>query len=165
MAETRSGPPTVRRAARALVIDDSKRLLLFRGELPELAPWWFAPGGALEPHETHEAALVRELGEETGLAIDVATLSGAVWTRDYLFNWQGRVERHLERFFLVRVAQTDVDTSRFEATEAGVIRAHRWWHLDEIRASPERFSPEHLAEHLEPLLQGNLPAKPVELGK
>jgi 8-oxo-dGTP pyrophosphatase MutT (NUDIX family) len=165
MAEALRRPPTVRRAARALVIDDSKRLLLFRGELPELVHWWFAPGGALEPHETHEAALVRELREETGLAIDVATLSGAVWTRDHLFNWKGKVERHLERFFLVPISHYDVDTSNFETTEVGVIRDHRWWRLEEIQTSRELFAPRRLAEHIAPLLGGTIPQQPVEVGE
>jgi 8-oxo-dGTP pyrophosphatase MutT (NUDIX family) len=155
--------PPVRPAARALVVDDSLRLLLFRGELPDRAPWWFAPGGAVERDETHEAALVRELREETGIGVELATLSAPVWTRDYLFTWRGQVERHLERFYLVRVTDHDVDTSEFEPTEAGVIRAHRWWTLDDIRTSQERFSPAGLANHLEPLLKGNPPAEPVEL--
>jgi 8-oxo-dGTP pyrophosphatase MutT (NUDIX family) len=137
------------------------RLLLFRGELPDRAPWWFAPGGAVERDETHEGALVRELREETGIVLDVTRLTKPVWTRAHLFTWQGRVERHLERFFLVRVTNHEVDTSQFEPTEAGVIRAHRWWALDEIRVSQERFSPQRLAQHLEPLLKGNLPGEPV----
>jgi 8-oxo-dGTP pyrophosphatase MutT (NUDIX family) len=156
--------PTVRRAVRALVVDDSSRLLLFRGELPGRAQWWFAPGGAVERDETHEAALVRELREETGIGVASATLSAPVWTRDYLFTWQGRVERHLECFYLVRVTQHDVDTSQFEPTEAEVIRAHRWWTINEIRASAEQFSPERLADHLEPLLKGNFPEEPTQLG-
>jgi 8-oxo-dGTP pyrophosphatase MutT (NUDIX family) len=156
--------PPVRPAVRALVVDDSSRLLLFRGELPDREPWWFAPGGEVERDETHEAALVRELHEETGLVLDQATLAPPVWTRDYLFTWQGQVERHLERFYLVRVTEHSVDTSQFEPTEAHVIRAHRWWTLDQIRASQERFSPTGLAEHLEPLLQGKPPADPVEVG-
>lgn len=156
--------PTVRRAVRALVVDDSSRLLLLRGELPDRAPWWFAPGGALERDETHEAALVRELREETGIGVEQVTLSAPVWTRDYLFTWQGQVERHLERFYLVHVTQHDIDTSEFEPTEAGVIRAHHWWTLNEIRASQERFSPAGLAHHLEPLLDGQRPAHPVEVG-
>ena len=156
--------PTVRRAVCALVVDDSSRLLLFRGELPDRAPWWFAPGGAVERDETLEAALVRELREETGLVLDATTLPRPFGTRDSLFTWRGQVERHLERFYLVRVTEHDVDTSQFEPTEAGTIRAHRWWTLNEIRASQERLSPEHLAKHLEPLLKGQLPAHPVEVG-
>ncbi|HWF56918.1 MAG TPA: NUDIX domain-containing protein [Candidatus Dormibacteraeota bacterium] len=156
--------PLVRHAARALLIDESLRLLLFFGELPDRAPWWFAPGGALEQDETHEDALVRELLEETGLVVEAATLRAPVWIRDSLFTWQGRVERHLERFYLVRVTEHDVDTSQLEPAEAGVIRAHRWWTLDQIRASQEQFSPADLAKHLEPLLQGKLPAVPVEVG-
>jgi 8-oxo-dGTP diphosphatase len=56
--------PTVRRAVRALVVDDSSRLRLFHGELPDRSPWWFTPGGAVERDETHAAALVRELRDE-----------------------------------------------------------------------------------------------------
>jgi 8-oxo-dGTP pyrophosphatase MutT (NUDIX family) len=155
----------VRRATRALVVDGTNRLLLFRGDLPDRAPWWFAPGGAVEPGETHEAALIRELHEETGIAIDPGMLTAPVWTRDCLFTWKGEVERHLERFYLVHVGDIDVDTSQFEATEAGVIRDHRWWRLEEIQASGERFSPGRLAEYLAPLLDGTTPPQPVEVGE
>jgi 8-oxo-dGTP pyrophosphatase MutT (NUDIX family) len=157
--------PTVRLAARALVVDKSERLLLFRGELADRGPRWFAPGGALERGETHDAALMREIREETGIPVDPAMLSEPVWTRDCLFTWKGEVERHLEQFYLVRVAHQDVDTSQLEATEAGVIRDHRWWTLDEIRASSERFAPMRLAEHLALLLDGKIPQEPVEVGE
>lgn len=156
--------PTIRQVVRALVIDPSSRLLLFRADLPDRPSWWFAPGGAVEQDETHEAALVRELAEETGIVLDPATLAAPIWTRNYLFTWQGQVERHLERFYLIHVTNQDVVTSGFEPSEAGVIRAHRWWTLGEIRSGQEHFSPERLAEHLEPLLSGQLPANPVEVG-
>ena len=156
--------PTIRRAARALVIDPTSRLLLFRADLPDRDPWWFAPGGAVEQDETQEAALVRELAEETGIVVDPATLAAPVWTRDHLFTWQSQEERHLEQFYLVPVTTQDVDTSQFEPTEAGVIRAHRWWTVNEIRSSQERFSPAGLADLLEPLLCGPLPTDPVEVG-
>jgi 8-oxo-dGTP pyrophosphatase MutT (NUDIX family) len=147
------------------MVDPSSRLLLFRGELPDREPWWFAPGGAVEHDEIHEAALVRELAEETAIAVDPATLSAPIWTHNYLFTWQGQVERHLEQFYLVHVTNQDVDTSQFELTAGGAIRAHRWWTLTEIQSSQELFSPKRLAEHLEPLLKGQLPANPVEVGQ
>ena len=146
------------------MIDPSSRLLLFRGELPDREAWWFAPGGAVEHDETHEAALVRELAEETGIVVDPATLSAPVWTRGYLFTWQGQEERHIEQSYLVHVTDQDVDTSQFEPTEAGVIRAHRWWTLTEIQSSQERFSPNRLAQLLNPLLKGQLPQRPLDVG-
>jgi ADP-ribose pyrophosphatase YjhB (NUDIX family) len=159
-----SAPPVVRRAARALVVDRSKRLLLFRGEQPDRAPW-FAPGGAVELGETYEAALIRELREETGIAVDPAMLSAPVWTRDCLFTWKGVVERHLEHFYVVPIEHNDIDTSGLDPAEAGVIRDHRWWTLAEIGASSEQFAPRRLAEHLALVLDGKTSQEPVEVGE
>jgi ADP-ribose pyrophosphatase YjhB (NUDIX family) len=155
----------IRHAARALIVDAGQRVLLFRGELPDRDPWWYAPGGGLDEGETYDAALAREVFEETGLAIDVATLGAAVWTRDYLFTWQGTLERHLEMFFLIRIDNHEVDTTRFEPAESAVIRTYRWWRLDEILRSAERFSPVRLGEYLVPLLQGRMPEEPVAVGE
>lgn len=157
--------PVIRPAARALIVDAAQRVLLFRGELEGRASGWFAPGGALEHGETYEAALVREVAEETGLVVDISTLQPPVWIREFLFTWKGTSERHLERFFLIRVVAHEVDTSRFGVEESQVIRTHRWWGLDDILRSDERFSPLRLGEHLAPLLQGSVPDQPVVLGE
>jgi ADP-ribose pyrophosphatase YjhB (NUDIX family) len=157
--------PPVRRAARAIIVDARERVLLFRADLPDRQPWWFAPGGALATGETYEAAGVREVMEETGLAVDITALSSPVWLRDVAFVWNGVVERHIEQYFLIRVESHHVDTTGFEAQEAAMIRAHRWWALDEITASDEVFAPADLGGHLEPLLRGEYPETPVIVGE
>ena len=156
--------PAVRRVARALIVDAEQRVLLSLGELPDRHPWWFAPGGGLEEGETYEAALVREVLEETGLVVDAATVGGPVWTRDYLFQWEGQLERHLERFFLLSIDKHEVST-RFEPAESAVIRTYRWWRFDEIMMSNEHFSPVRFGEHLAPLFKGRMPEEPVALAE
>lgn len=155
---------SVRQAVRALIVDSSDRVLLFRADLPERSPWWYAPGGGVEAGETDEDALVRELAEETGLVVDVASLLRPVWTRDYIFRWQETDERHLERFFLIRIGEHAVDTSGLDSDEAAIVREYRWWALADIASSTEVFSPVRLAELLEPLLEGRLPQEPVQIG-
>jgi 8-oxo-dGTP pyrophosphatase MutT (NUDIX family) len=154
----------VRQAVRALIVDSSDRLLLFRGKLPDRVPWWFAPGGGVEPGESDAAAIVREIAEETGLVIDVDTLLPPVWTRDYVFRWQDRDERHLERFFLVRTGEPVIDTAGLDAEEASVVREYRWWSLDEMASSGERFSPIRMAALIAPLLAGETAREIVEVG-
>jgi ADP-ribose pyrophosphatase YjhB (NUDIX family) len=149
---------------RALVINRFDRLLLFRADLPDRGPIWYTPGGGVEPGETDAAAIVRELEEETRLVVDPATLAPPVWTRDYIFRWHDTDERHLERFFLIRIDEHEVDTSGLDAEEAGLSREFRWWALDEIAASTERFSPLRLADLLAPLLANRVPAEPIALG-
>lgn len=53
-------------AVGAIVTDDRGRVLLIRED-----GQWLAPGGKVEPGETREEALVREVREETGVAIAV----------------------------------------------------------------------------------------------
>ena len=62
----------------AVVTDGQGRLLMIkRGHEPG-AGLWSIPGGRIEPGETDAEALVREMLEETGLAVEVGSLIGSV---------------------------------------------------------------------------------------
>ncbi|GAB2487891.1 NUDIX hydrolase [Jatrophihabitans fulvus] len=66
--------------AGAVVVDDAGRLLLIRRGQPPAEGTWSLPGGRCEPGESPQDACVREVAEETGLAVEVV-------------RWVGRVER------------------------------------------------------------------------
>ena len=155
-----------RRAARALLVDDQDRLLLFLGldpHGPERGQWWFTPGGGLLDDEDECAGLVREVREETGLELDPAGIGRPVWSRVAEFLFAGQWYRQRERFFLVRVASHTVDTSGFEPLEASAVQGHRWWDLEDLDATDEVVYPRSLAVELRRLLSGELPAQPYEV--
>jgi 8-oxo-dGTP diphosphatase len=52
-------------------------LLILRGHEPGMG-LWSIPGGRIEPGETDEQAVVREILEETGLEVSCGPLLGAV---------------------------------------------------------------------------------------
>jgi len=70
----RSGP-WPRAGASAALFRDGAVLLVERASAP-LRHLWSLPGGVIEPGETAEAAAVREVREETGLAVDIVGLAG-----------------------------------------------------------------------------------------
>jgi mutator protein MutT len=53
----------------ALIFERGRILMAQRGKEP-LKGWWSLPGGAVEAGETLEAAIRREVLEETGLVVD-----------------------------------------------------------------------------------------------
>ena len=63
MADT----PIVLVSAVALLDADNRVLLAQRPEGKSMAGLWEFPGGKVDPGETPEAALIRELGEELGI--------------------------------------------------------------------------------------------------
>lgn len=56
---------------------DGRLLLILRGKEPAKG-CWSLPGGRVEPGETHEEAVAREVAEETGLLVCVVGEVGTV---------------------------------------------------------------------------------------
>jgi hypothetical protein len=78
--------------------------------------------------------------------------------------WRDKQVLHREQFFLGRARSTTVDTSGLDEKEKSWTLDHRWWSVDEIAASSERFEPVKLAGLLRGLLQDGPPAEPVTIG-
>ncbi len=66
------------RCVGAVIRDAGGRLLLIRRGHPPGEGLWSLPGGRVETGESDHAAVIREIGEETGLAIVPGALLGAV---------------------------------------------------------------------------------------
>ncbi len=62
----------------ALVYDDRHRLLLVQRAHEPGAGQWSLPGGRVEPGEDDNAAVAREIAEETGLEVTVGEFIGEV---------------------------------------------------------------------------------------
>ena len=66
-------------AAAALIDVDGRVLICQRPEGKQLAGLWEFPGGKVEPGETPEACLIRELEEELGIRVTKACLAPFVF--------------------------------------------------------------------------------------
>jgi 8-oxo-dGTP diphosphatase len=153
----------IRSAARAVVIDPDDRILLVRFEFPARTIW-ATPGGGIEPGESAEEAIMRELEEETGLR-DVV-VGPAVWTRLHIVpfiggNWDGQHEQ----YHLVRVPAFEPRPGlSWEQLNAEYVHELRWWTPPELAEATETFAPRRLPELVRSLLHDGLPDEPVDAG-
>jgi 8-oxo-dGTP pyrophosphatase MutT (NUDIX family) len=147
------------------VADPEGRVLLFSAQEPDGERWWFTPGGGVHRGETVRAAGVRELFEETGYKVAEAELGPIVATSSslWLAQEEGKLFLGAHSFFFLRVAHTDLDTDGQEDLERSMITGHHWWSVTELRAATELISPLGLAELMDRLLRGDIPARPVRL--
>ncbi|MGW7260918.1 (deoxy)nucleoside triphosphate pyrophosphohydrolase [Streptomyces sp. NPDC054834] len=63
----------------AALLDDGRLLAARRSAPPELAGRWELPGGKVEPGESPESALVRELREELGVEAELVERVPGEW--------------------------------------------------------------------------------------
>ncbi len=92
-------------AAAALIDADGRVLICQRPEGKQLAGLWEFPGGKVEPGETPEVCLIRELDEELGIQVNPTCLAPFVFAshayEDFhllmplylLRRWDGQVTR------------------------------------------------------------------------
>jgi ADP-ribose pyrophosphatase YjhB (NUDIX family) len=152
----------LRPTARVLLIDDRDRTLLFRMVSEDFGDtFWFPPGGALEPGESHSEAAARELTEETGWqSPEVGPLIGF---RRHLVTWSGVLYDSREQWFVARVASLTVDTAGFTEEERLEMLESRWWSLAELRETGDRLVPLMLPDLLEQVLRDGPPSEPLLL--
>ncbi len=135
-----------RPAARILLVDAARRVLLFRFTAPDRPPFWVTPGGALDPHEDYPAAARRELREEVGLdadcgpeiarrIVEFVTIEGVPVIAD-------------ERYFRVDVTACEVDPAGHTELERRVMLEWRWFSADELADHAEPIYPADLADLL-----------------
>jgi 8-oxo-dGTP diphosphatase len=158
-----------RPSARLILLDPQDRLFLFKVHQPSVYdpadpfrdPFWIMVGGLVDPGEAFAQTAVREAREETGLVVEDVRW---VWSRERVMQWREKQVLHREQFFLGRTRSTAVDTSGLDEKEKSWTLDHRWWSVDEIAASSERFEPIKLASLLKGLLRDGPPAEPVTIG-
>jgi 8-oxo-dGTP pyrophosphatase MutT (NUDIX family) len=93
-------------------------------------------------------AAERELAEETGLRLAVGPV---LRERDEVYAVaRSGPARWLERYFLVPCPnEFDPSVAGWSEEERSTIRQHKWWHLDEMKASDDhQFRPPWLAHLL-----------------
>lgn len=135
----------LRRAARLIVLDPEGRALMFRYDVPGRDPFWVTAGGECEPGESFRKAARRELFEETGIIVADLGREVARMMPEFV-TVEGELVQAYERFFLVRVADTQVSTAGHTALEQQLMTQHRWFTLEELENWHEALFPVELAD-------------------
>lgn len=121
-----------RRAVRVVVLDAEHRVLLLRWRDPgdPLHVVWEPPGGGIDPGETEEAAAVREVAEETGLAVTVTPGRRVVVHRDVWWNRRRLVGP--EPFVAATLVSPERAPLALMPDEVGALLDTRWLTWPEI---------------------------------
>jgi 8-oxo-dGTP pyrophosphatase MutT (NUDIX family) len=168
LAGTSSTTLRIREAVRAVIVDPERRVLLVRFEFPARHVWAM-PGGGIEPAETVEDALRRELSEELGLEDPV--IGPQVWERTHIIPFlDGLWDGQHDRFFLVETESFEPRPHlTWEQLHAEHLFEIRWWSPDELAAfTPTRdlcFAPRRLPEVYASLIADGVPATPIDTGR
>jgi 8-oxo-dGTP diphosphatase len=107
---------------RAIIKDEDDKILILKRSIDSRSNphCWELPGGKVEPGESFDHALVREIQEETGLNISLKRTAGAV-------------QQDLTHINSVHVIMyVDVESGDFQISDEH--ENFQWAHMEEIKA-------------------------------
>ncbi len=136
------------------------RVLLLHFRIWDGGAVWIPPGGGVKPDESAEEAAIREVQEETSVAL-IAPLR-RVWLRRTRY-FQRDVR---ESYFLTRLAETPAVLIESVPGGPADLLEYRWWTIAEIAEaeSSVEFTPRDIARRLAPLVLDLFPPEPIEVG-
>jgi 8-oxo-dGTP diphosphatase len=142
----------IRNVARAILVNDKHQCFLFKLKLPWISDSvWMAAGGGMEAGESPQAALIRELYEETGLTnVEVGRL---LWECRFSFQYNNEIRPVYERYYLVKTADFKPSFAGMEHYEIDSLIDFRWWSLAELQTATDHFTPNQLPTLLPQILQ------------
>ena len=151
-----------RHAARAIILTPSYEILLLRMAFPWLdEDLWILPGGGIEAGETPEAAVSREVFEETGAGGLLP--EGQLWHRTFMV--ESMATRMRQRYFLILCERFEPAATELLGNEADWLQEYRWWSLAELtHAAPDlNVEPANLALGIAHYLENGVPSAPFDI--
>ena len=147
----KQGLLNTRRTSRAIILNANNEILLLKVNDKPLqdksnrkqSSFWVTVGGEVEDNESVEEALQRELHEEAGFTNPVEF--ELVAFGEQVLPWKGLSTRFIEKFFIVRTDQVNLDNRNLTCEELKVIGEYRWWTIDELLKTKEVVFPGCLA--------------------
>lgn len=160
-----------RKSIRFLLFNPQKKLLLMRVVDPATTcldkksrvAFWCTPGGSMEPNETVEETIARELFEETGLYMNEVKIGPFVWYGKHTMIIRGEETEMDEQFIVLHTIKEKLVTDNFTDEEKKVITNLSWLSYDEILNHHEAIFPVILRTHLPDIIAGNFPKQPLEM--
>jgi 8-oxo-dGTP pyrophosphatase MutT (NUDIX family) len=157
-------PRKVRSAVRVVLVNEAEQTLLFEDSDPGLPDyrWWVVPGGGMDPGETEVQTGIREIAEETGLALTAADLIGPVARRHVVHGYSDQILEQTEAFFVARVSAFEVDIAGHTEEEKLTLQQSRWWDRSALATTDEWIWPSRLLQLWD--LADHPEAWPLEMG-
>jgi 8-oxo-dGTP pyrophosphatase MutT (NUDIX family) len=157
--------PLERPSGRFIAVDPEGCVLLFRIEDPldTKPPIWITPGGGVEPGESPAEAAVRELQEETGIAVDIGSVGAPVAVTRGEWTFRGQPLYSVDWFFAWRGPRFEPSTSGWSALEHELHAEWRWWEPDELERTRDAVLPADLAMVARRIAAGTVIDGPIEL--
>ena len=155
----------IRKSSRAIVLNKQNQIFLFRYTFDFFAEGesiWITPGGALDEGESFEDALKKELSEELGITL--TERAPYVFYRTPLYELKnGETVRSEERFYLLHCTDEEFSYDGWSESETKRMTAGKWWSVEEISQSEEKFFSEDVVGILKRLSEGEIPKEPEEI--
>jgi len=155
-----------RRGVRALITGPDGRILLMRvrDEMPldasdPVTDYWILVGGGVEPGESLDAAMVREIFEETGQVVDDP--GSCIWRRRKSITDASGVTRAVDEwYFWCRFASTELSRANLSEYERGYVQELSWWAIDDPDLRNVRIFPSGFVDAARSVLRDGRPAEP-----